>query len=276
MIKLAKKLLVSFFLLFSLYVYARFIEPSWLQINEYSIQHPLIQEGFKNLTIVQFSDTHLGHYYNIADLQHIINKINSFQPDIVFFTGDLIDQPNVYTDANLIPEVLKQLNAPLGKFAVYGNHDHGGYGTEIYEQVLEDSNFTLLVNETRSITLLDGSTFNIVGIDDAMFKREDFTLATSKLNTNSYSILLAHEPDVFEVAVNYSIDLQLSGHSHGGQIQIPFVGPLITPPQATTYYEGFYELKSAKLYVNRGLGTTRLPYRFLARPEITVFHFEPQ
>src|SRR5699024_2934241 len=92
--------------------------------------------------------------------------------------------------------------------------------------------------------------------------------------TDSYKILLSHAPDLADEAALFNIHLQLSGHSHGGQIKIPFVGAIVKPPYAEKYYEGFYKIGDnppLTLYVNRGIGTTRLPFRFLSRPELTVF-----
>jgi predicted MPP superfamily phosphohydrolase len=133
-----------------------------------------------------------------------------------------------------------------------------------------------LKNQANKLTLLDGSEIYILGLDDAMLGKPDLTSMMVGVPKERYKILLCHEPDLASQAQFYGIQLQLSGHSHGGQIQIPFIGPLVTPPLAEKYYEGFYflenELGKLTLYVNRGIGTTRLPFRFLSQPEVTVFH----
>lgn len=257
------------------YYYAREIEPRLLDINRHTIKHPLIPKSFDHFKIVQFSDTHLGFQYTLKQLDKLIDRINRLQPDIVLFTGDLMDEPNKFPKSDQIIPSLSNIQAPFGKFAIYGNHDHGGYGTDIYRDIMDKSGFTLLQNAAQEIKLLDDSRIHLIGLDDAMLGKPDLETATLDLPSDTYKILLAHEPDMAELAIYEGIHLQLSGHSHGGQVKIPFIGALITPPYSELYYEGFYELgephSPLTLYVNRGLGTTRLPFRFLSKPELTVF-----
>ncbi|UAL53996.1 MULTISPECIES: metallophosphoesterase [Metabacillus] len=253
------------------YGYARYIEPRLIHTTEIEISSTKLPSSFSGVKIVQFSDTHLSEDYSINQLEKIVNKINLLSPDVIFFTGDLIDKPNQYAYLHQISPVLGRLKAPLGKYAIYGNHDHGGYGTSVYETIMKDSNFNLLKNRGERISLLDGSSVFVAGIDDMMLGRPDFDQTFADAGSRLFTILLAHEPDAALEAKQFSVDLQLSGHSHGGQVQLPFYGPLITPPYASVYTEGLYEVDSMKLYVNRGLGTTRLPYRFFSVPEITVF-----
>ncbi|CAH0345894.1 metallophosphoesterase [Bacillus sp. CECT 9360] len=251
--------------------YTHEVEPKWLDINTISIHHPLIPKGFNGFRIVQFSDTHLGFQFQLADLESIIGKINDLKPDLIIFTGDLMDHPNQYPFQKETIPLLKKLQAPHGKFCIYGNHDHGGYGSEIYDNIMRKSDFQVLLNANTSISLLNGDELFIAGLDDPMLGNPDFAAATAGIPKNSYTILLSHAPDLADTSATYDIQLQLSGHSHGGQVQIPFVGALITPPFAEKYKEGTFDIDQLKLHVNRGLGTTRLPYRFLSRPEITVF-----
>lgn len=262
------------------YYYARNIEPKLLDINRNKISHPLIPQGFDQFKIVQFSDTHLGFQYSLDQLKKLVRKINHLKPDIIVFTGDLMDAPNKYMNSEKIIPILLGLEAPFGKFAIYGNHDHGGYGTDIYNNVMTKSNFVLLQNESYEIKLINQNSINIIGLDDAMLGSPNLEKAMAGLPKDTYNILLAHEPDIAVQALGKNIHLQLSGHSHGGQVKIPFMGALITPPFSELYYEGFYELENTEypftLYVNRGLGTTRLPFRFMSKPELTVFTLVPR
>lgn len=257
------------------YYYGREIEPKLLDINHHSITHSHIPKGFDQFKIIQFSDTHLGFQYTLEQLKKLIDRINHLQPDMVIFTGDLMDEPNKYKNSEQIIPILLQLNAPFGKFAIYGNHDHGGYGTDLYKNIMNKSDFIVLQNNAHEIKLLDHSRIHIIGLDDAMLGKPDLAKAMDNLPPDTYKILLAHEPDLAERAIGQGIHLQLSGHSHGGQVKIPFFGALVTPPYSELYYEGFYELGDSQdpmtLYVNRGLGTTRLPFRFLSKPELTLF-----
>lgn len=255
------------------YYYAGHIEPKLLDINNFPIRHKSIPKSFNHFKIVQFSDTHLGFQYDRKQFMTLVDQINKLKPDLIFFTGDLLDAPNQYLEGDKIIPLLKKLHAPFGKFAIYGNHDHGGYGSDIYKSIIEQGDFNLLLNSHKQVKLLDGSSLYIIGIDDAMLGNPDISKALAGVPEDSYKILLSHAPDLADEASELNIQLQLSGHSHGGQIQIPFIGALVKPPFAEKYHEGFYEIGGTPLtlYVNRGIGTTRLPFRFLSKPELTVF-----
>ncbi|MTH53106.1 metallophosphoesterase [Bacillus mangrovi] len=252
------------------YGYARFLEPRLLDIQPLNIVSKKIQPAFDGLKIVQFSDTHLSKHYSLNQLKKIITAINGHSPDLVFFTGDLIDDPLHYKEGRQVILHLSGIKAALGKYAVYGNHDHGGYGTGLYQEIMAQSGFRLLKNESARVSLVDGSFIHVAGLDDLILGRPDYKKTAAMGSRSEFTILLAHEPDAWLEAKKYDFDLQLSGHSHGGQIQLPFYGPLITPPYADVYTEGMYTSGEKNLYVNRGLGTTRLPFRFLSVPEITV------
>lgn len=257
------------------YYYAREIEPAMLQINQHDITSIKIPASFHNFKIVQFSDTHLGFHYHLSNLKKLINNINQQNPDIIVFTGDLIDEPNTYTNVKLLSNLLEQLHAPYGKFWVYGNHDHGGYGTEIIQLIMEHADFTLLKNSHSFVTHKEDSIV-IAGIDDVILGQPNIEQALAAVSEHKFTILLAHEPDYADVATQFPIDVQLSGHSHGGQVRFPFIGHLYTPAFAQKYIHGKYSLNNDdfSLYVNRGIGTTRMPFRFLCVPELNIFNLK--
>jgi len=254
-------------------LYARKIEPNWLSITSHNISSKLIPKSFNNVTILQFSDTHVGFQYQLKNLRKTVKIINQLRPDIVVFTGDLIDQPLEFSEQAQvqISRILSQIQAPLGKYAVYGNHDYGGYGKNFYQTIINQSEFTLLTNANDYIYNEQNESIRIAGIDDPIFGSPNFEQTFQHIKKNEFCIFLSHAPDLADEASKYPVTLQLSGHSHGGQIQIPLLGPLITPSYAENYLEGMYNIDGIKLYVNRGLGTTRLPLRFLSRPEISLF-----
>ncbi|BET17391.1 metallophosphoesterase [Bacillus velezensis] len=253
------------------YGYARYIEPRMIEITRHTITSRLIPRGFDNFKIVQFSDTHLSDVFTSGDLNKAAEKINQLKPDLLIFTGDLIDKPHLFNDHQQALAVLQNLEAPFGKLCVYGNHDHGGYGTNTYKALMEAADFQVLRNGCRQVQLTDGSRIELAFLDDVMLGKPDYEGTLSRLSEDAFSILIVHEPDAALKIGGYPVNLQLSGHTHGGQVQLPFFGPLITPPYGKTYTDGMYTLHDTAVYVNRGLGTTRLPYRFLARPEITLF-----
>jgi uncharacterized protein len=257
------------------YFYANQIEPRSLEVNHLTIRHSDIPKSFDGLTILQFSDTHLGFHYDLSQFEKLVSKINQLKPDIILFTGDLMDAPNQYPYTDDIIPFLKTLTAPFGKYAIYGNHDHGGYGSKIYQKIMELSEFDLLLNQSRQIKMIDNSSIFLIGIDDAMLGKPNYSEAMQSIPPNQYKIMLSHAPDLADHSAEMGVQLQLSGHSHGGQIKVPFIGALITPPFAKKYHEGIYEINHLEnrltLYVNRGIGTTRMPFRFLSKPELTIF-----
>lgn len=254
------------------YYYAREVEPALLQITNESILSPKIPKAFNKFKIIQFSDTHLGFHYTFEQLSKLVKKINQLKPDLIVFTGDLIDDPNIFHQTDEIAKILSDLSAPFGKLWIYGNHDHGGYGTNILKTIMNTAGFTLLQNENVQI-VKDHEQITIAGIDDLMLGKPDLYKTLRNTNPDLFTILLAHEPDYADHARKFPIDVQLSGHSHGGQVRLPFIGHLYTPAYATKYIQGKYifEGEAFVLYVNQGIGTTRLPYRFLCTPELHCY-----
>lgn len=248
-------------------VYSVKIEPNRLVVNEFDFE--LVSGGEDSVRIVQFSDVHLGPNYSLKQLEKLVNKINKLKPDIITFTGDLMDIPSQFGERSKISEILSELNSTYGNYAVWGNHDYGGGGVRFYEDIIAASGFELLTNENGIIELENGKALNVVGIDDAMLGSPDMQKAFAGINSQLPTLLLLHEPDIVE-EVEY--DLALAGHSHGGQVVLPVIGPLYTPPLAQKYEKGLYELEVGKhLYVNSGIGTTKIAIRFGNPPEISVF-----
>ncbi|KGX88812.1 metallophosphoesterase [Pontibacillus litoralis JSM 072002] len=257
----------------STYYYAKYIEPNRLSIQQETISSIKIPQSFHNVTILQFSDIHIGFHYTMQQFAQLIKTIQLQQPDLLLFTGDLFDVPNTVSVVELqqASQLLATVQAPLGKYWIYGNHDHGGYGTDIIAHYMEIGGFQLLQNEHQYIEK-NGQCICLAGIDDVILGQPDGKRALQHSDRNLFTIMMCHEPDYAEEMKELPIDIQLSGHSHGGQIQLPFIGHLITPPYAQQYVEGWYNVpnSSSYLYVSRGIGTTRLPYRLLCMPEFTI------
>lgn len=223
--------------------------------------------------IVQFTDTQLGSFYNLAQLTEAINKINELQPDIVVFTGDLIDVANKYEEINKVGEVLSKITSKYGKYAVWGNHDYGGGGSKYYKDILTNGGFELLVNENKNIEK-NNQIYSVIGSDCGTYGEINEDLVISKLDKSNYNILLIHEPDLMDRYSKGPIDLALAGHTHGGQVALPIIGAIVKVPLGRNYTKGFYDFKNerkSKLFVSSGLGNTKLPFRFLNIPEIVLF-----
>jgi len=254
------------------YYYARDIEPALLEITKETIASKRIPKDFDNFKIVQFSDTHIGFQYTLKQLNQLVQRINRLKPDLIVFTGDLVDRPDEYSWNPRIIDILQQLQAPKGKLWIYGNHDHGGNGTLILDEVMTKAGFTLLLNEHAQVKS-GRDEITIAGVDDMSLGKPDIEKALNEVPSDHFTILLSHAPDYADIAKRYPVDVQLSGHSHGGQIRLPLVGSLYTPIYATKYIKGKYPFsgKELVLYVNSGIGTTRAPYRFLCKPEVHCF-----
>lgn len=270
--KFFKFLWIVFLIAAAIYIYARFIEPNCLTMNYINVNNGLISRNKEDLRILQFSDTHISEYFNIKDLNRVVEKINEENPDIVIFTGDLIDQYNNYKNNNNINEIwdiLGRINAPLGKYAVYGNHDYGGGAEFAYKTIMENSGFVVLKNDK---VILEDYNINIIGMDDSIFGNFEKEKLIVFLDKERYNVVLSHEPDVVDYLLEYNIDLFLSGHSHGGQVNLPLVNSF--PILAKKYTNGIYSFNNYRQtmhYVNIGLGTSQIPLRFMAPPELSVF-----
>ncbi|TDF92182.1 metallophosphoesterase [Paenibacillus piri] len=255
---------------FTGYSYARFVEPGWLQINPVELALKRLPAAFDGMRIVQFSDVHLGFHYSVPHLAKLVTKIQSLQPDLICFTGDLYD--SAINESGPVAQELSRLKAPFGKAAVLGNHDYLARKPEQIAGLLSGSGFTVLTN--RSAPLERGrSRIWISGVDDMWEGKPDLAKALQGVPAGDFHLLLSHCPDFADTALQHPVDLQLSGHSHGGQVRLPFYGHIIAARYAQKYVNGLYSLGGGKLlvYTNRGIGVSVLPVRFWCRPEITVF-----
>ncbi|KGX91576.1 metallophosphoesterase [Pontibacillus halophilus JSM 076056 = DSM 19796] len=253
--------------------YAKYIEPRLFTVRSETITSPRIAQPLDGFRILQFSDLHIGFHLDEERLEAIVSRINNYNVDMIVFTGDLFDDPSnlFHHTYERVASLLNSMKAPYGKFWIYGNHDHGGYGTEEVKSLMDRAGFTLLQNSSTLIKINEEELL-LVGLDDALLGEPNLDLALQNQDQRPFTLLLCHEPDLADSVQHYPVDVMLAGHSHGGQIRLPFVGPLVTPPLAYTYTEGLYSIGTTgfQLYVSRGLGMTRLPYRFLCRPELTI------
>lgn len=256
--------------------YARYLEPHMLHIKKVTVTSQYLPDAAENLKIAVFGDTHFGPYYSADDFDKVLSAIKKLKPDIVVFTGDLIDHYELYSDdVNVISKKLSVIDAPLGKFAVFGNHDYGGGAENEYQDIMEAGGFTVLKNQYYGLEKLGVA---IIGIDDVLIGYGDPSIA-SWGRPDYYNIILAHEPDLADDVLNYNVDLMISGHTHGRQINLKFFDSYILPPYGKEYISGLYQFhngREAKLYVNSGIGMTKLPFRFLSPPELTSITLKSQ
>ncbi len=251
--------------------YARYIEPFSLKSIELSLEDPKLQtqQADNKLKIAVFSDTHFSDWYTPEDFEKVVQGINEQKPDLVFFVGDLIDNFQTYKGSiEAITTCLNDIQAPLGKFAVYGNHYYGGGAEWEYEGIMQNAGFTVLAGDYYA---LDDLQLAIIGIDDILIGGGSPEIA-SWGREDYYNIVLCHEPDVVDEITDYNVNLMISGHTHGGQINIPGYTDKFLPPYGEKYLKGLFEFENhinTKLYVTSGVGMTKLPFRFMAPPDVT-------
>ncbi len=255
-----------------LYVYARYIEPNRLMVNRISLKNSKVEAPLK---IVFFGDAHMGKFNHIEQLDQIVQKINSENPDLVIFTGDLIDsEAGNSVNPEMISWKLSKIQATYGKFGVMGNHEYALLDEFDYQELMNAGGFQVLTNDWLDIPELN---LRLLGLDDAYRGSPDLNLSDDA-RTDTYNILLTHEPDIIDKMDLANIQLVLAGHTHGGQITIPFLTEKILPLNGRKYVKGLFKIgtgKQTSLFVTKGTGMTKLPFRFLNVPEIVSIEISP-
>lgn len=249
------------------------VEPRNLQSRRITVHLQRLPEAFEGFRIAQISDIHFGPYMGKAGVERAIHLAQSFQPDLLVLTGDFVShpfgRPNGRAGAMFIEpcaDVLAQWKGTQ-MIAVLGNHDHSN-GPAIVEGGLKDRGISVLRNASLPLERGDDRLW-ISGVDDAWFHTADLNKTLRGVPAQEATIVLAHEPDYADHTARFPVDLQLSGHSHGGQVRLPGVGALVLPEMGERYPMGLYRVGRLQVYTNIGLGVIGPPVRFLCPPEVT-------
>ena len=247
--------------------YGYFIEPYWIEVAAVEIKTDKLSRT--SLRIVHFSDTHCDR--RLRNEREVVERINALKPDIIVFTGDTL---NVREALPRFREMMASLQATMGKYAVRGNFDVC-YWQDL--KVFKNTGFTVLDKDSVHLRK-NGESIRIAGLSCAYTNGHKAVLAP--LPHESYNVFLYHVPDLAEDIGDLPVDLYLAGHTHGGQVALPFYGALATLSKHGKKYEsGRYDIGSAVLYINRGIGMEGGPIprvRFWARPEITILDIVPR
>lgn len=269
--KIIKILFFIIFILIIILLYSRFIGTKGLKVKEYKIVNENFTDNFYGLKIVHITDLHYGNTTNKSDLKKIVDKVNLIKPDIIVFTGDLLDKELNNEELEEFKSILNNMKSNIKKYAVNGNHD------ENFSEILKETGFTdlnnnydSLYNSNNSVILFSGINTND-DINDAIKNINNFLSDEQNTNNIIYKIMLMHEPDkILDFDYN-NYDLILAGHSHNGQITIPFIGSLYKPNGSKKYYKDYYELEGTKLYISGGIGTSTLKFRLFNKPSINLY-----
>ncbi len=257
-------------------VYAGEIARHEIDVTYHKLSIPNLASPFHGLRVVQLSDIHLDEYTEPFFLEQIVRRVNSLSPDLVLLTGDFVTRGSLtFVAANhaaqRCAEILKTIQCSE-KHAVLGNHDVT-VGATLVTSALQRQGIPVLRNRFIVLTR-NGDHLVLGGTADPGTEYPDLNLAVPKSPAGPV-ILMSHAPDYADFVVAHprgpNVDVMLAGHSHGGQIRLPLIGPLVLPPLGRKYVEGAYRLDRMQLYVNRGIGTVGLPFRLNCPPEISHF-----
>ncbi len=253
---------------------ATFLAPNHPRIVRQDFFLPRWPERLNGFTIALLSDFHYDPYFSIHPLHAAIPMVNGLHPDLIVLTGDFVSVPLVGSRkraafaAEPCARLLRQMTAPHGLWAILGNHDIDTDRKHV-TAALQAESIQVLTNQSQPIER-DGARIWLAGVNDPLTRNADLPKTLRGVPAGEAVILLAHEPDFADQAARFPIDLQLSGHSHGGQIRIPFLPPLYLPKMARKYVLGTYHIGPLTLYTNAGLGTIGVPMRLNCPPEITL------
>lgn len=256
-----------------LIVWAFVIEPNRIVLNEVEVKLDTWPVAFNRLKIVAVSDLHAGsRYINEEKIEEIVAVINETQPDLIVLLGDFVTQSTdekTLMEPERVAERLKGLQAKYGVFAVLGNHDWWYNGQRV-KAALTGVGIRVLENDVAPIQK-DGQTIWLLGVPDFWTRQPiDVTSALKKINVPGPVIALTHNPDVFPTLPS-GINLTLAGHTHGGQVNIPFIGrPIVPSKYGERYAAGYIIENNRPLFVTTGIGTTGIAVRFRVPPEIAV------
>ncbi len=249
-------------------VYTKYISTLGVIVKEEALYSSSISSRFSGVKVVQFSDLHYGSTIFLDEVKSLVKLINSRRPDIIVFTGDLIDEKYKISleEQESLTKELQKLDASIAKYAVSGEEDD-----DKFLAIMNQCNFNILDNSSDIVYESDKSSIRIVGIS-SMEQNQDVDAAFSNSDNNLYTIALVHEPDTsLDIVSKYRADLILAGHSHNGQVKIPGVEPFIRREGAMKYAGEHYKIQDSNLYVSSGIGCSDFNFRLGARPSINFF-----
>lgn len=260
-------LFITFFLIL-FFVYSFFIATMGFVRKEYKIINKDLPSSFYGLKIVHFSDLYYGSSINEKELIKIVSELNLAKPDIIIFSGDLIDKDTTYTQdmESILIKYLSKIDSIYGKYYVSGDNDK--YKNSYYS-LMEKSDFTSLDNDCEDITSKSNDSITICGLDT---NSKDTTFLNKDLkNNNNYKLMIMHYPDYYNKIKDYNFNLILAGHSYNGQFRLPFINGIISKKNAKDYMNEYYKINDSDFYISSGFGTDNINMRFIDKPSFNLY-----
>lgn len=267
-----KTLIIIVLFLLTIFLYGRYIEPHWITNKEINIANSKISEAYDGFKIIHFSDLLFNYNTKKSDLTKLVEKINAYKPDIILFTGDLIDNEYKISaeEQQFLITNLQKLDCNLYKYAIIGDNDEKNL--DLYHNILDKADFKLLNNAKEYIFYHDLYPIKLIGITNPA---ELNNCITDEENIEPiYTILLTHNPNNLKKMELSGIDLILSGHNLGGIINVPFYGPIIN--KTKDYKNSYYQKQDTKIYISNGIGTEKFTFRLFNRPSFNFYRLEKE
>ena len=276
--KILYSILAILIIIFLILIYARFICTIGLNTTEISYQTEYISESYNGLKIVHFTDLHYKKVITEKRVEELIKEINKIKPDLILFTGDLLDKDYKINnkDITFLIKQLSNLNSTYGNFEILGDNDYGK--EETIKNIYIQSNFTLLENDYSIIYNENNDKIFIGGLSTSTYEEADINKVMTYFSNNQdikFKIIMLHEPDYIDTILNNynNINLILAGHSINGSINIPLIKYFLSPNGAKKYYQPYYKKSNTDIYISNGIGLNNLNFRLFNHPSINFYRF---
>lgn len=266
-------------LIAGIFLYAKYVGVKGIKTKEYRVVSEVLPSNFSGLKIVHFSDLLYKSTINKNDVKSLVEKINILKPDIVVFTGDLVDINTKITedDVNYLSDNLSLIEATIGKYAIYGDYD---FSFNEYEEVMEKANFKMLYNSYEEIFYNSNDSIYLVGLPSSIKEKSDLSKAFEFYDENDskYIITLIHDGKTMKElnSSDIEINLVLGGHSLNGTVVLPYYGGLFIDNDCYKYYKEYYKKGITDIYISSGLGTNKYQLRFNNKPSFNLYRLKAQ
>lgn len=278
--KLLSIFLFLIIIVITIFLYAKYRGIKGLIVKEYRVESEILTSNFSGLKIVHFSDLLYKSTVDKDDVKNLVNRINELKPDIVVFTGDLINKNAKITneDIEFLETELESISAKIGKYAVYGDED---YSVESYKTIMEKGKFKILNNSYDEIFYKNNDSMFIVGLPSSLkeeVKLEEAFDFYKEDEKRKFIIVLVHDGKTIKFLdeSTYEVDLVLGGHSLNGSVVIPYYGGIFIDDGSYKYYQEHYSKGITDIYISSGIGTNKYPYRIFNKPSFNLYRLKAQ